>query len=63
MPDFPSFMKKPATRIAPSSQYTQGVEGYVFDGADGSQDAAGLPFLSIPSVTRSVTMRVRESPA
>jgi mannose-6-phosphate isomerase-like protein (cupin superfamily) len=39
MKDFPSFMKQPANRIAVSSQATPGVEGYVFDGADGSQMA------------------------
>jgi quercetin dioxygenase-like cupin family protein len=37
MDDFPEFMKHPANRIASSSQATPGVEGYVFDGADGSQ--------------------------
>jgi quercetin dioxygenase-like cupin family protein len=35
--DFPEFMKHPANRIASSSEATPGVEGYVFDGADGSQ--------------------------
>ncbi|MGD0679000.1 MAG: cupin domain-containing protein [Polyangiaceae bacterium] len=39
MPDFPAFAKNHANRIAASSQYTQDVEGYVFDGADGSQVA------------------------
>lgn len=39
MPDFPSFMKQPQNRIASSSQHTPGVDGYVFDGADGSQMA------------------------
>jgi hypothetical protein len=39
MDDFPAFMKSPANRIATSSQATPGVEGYVFDGADGSQMA------------------------
>jgi len=39
MNDFPEFMKSPANRIATSSQATPGVEGYVFDGADGSQMA------------------------
>ena len=39
MEDFPRFMKHPANRIAPSSQATPGVEGYVFEGADGSQMA------------------------
>jgi quercetin dioxygenase-like cupin family protein len=39
MNDFPEFMKQAANRIATSSQATSGVEGYVFDGADGSQMA------------------------
>jgi mannose-6-phosphate isomerase-like protein (cupin superfamily) len=39
MDDFPEFMKCSANRIATSSQATHGVEGYVFDGADGSQMA------------------------
>jgi mannose-6-phosphate isomerase-like protein (cupin superfamily) len=36
---FPEFMKSPANRIASGDQATPGVEGYVFDGADGSQMA------------------------
>jgi quercetin dioxygenase-like cupin family protein len=39
MDNFPAFMKKPANRIATSNQATPGVEGYVLDGADGSQMA------------------------
>jgi quercetin dioxygenase-like cupin family protein len=39
MKDFPEFMKNTKNRIATSSQSTAGVEGYVFDGADGSQMA------------------------
>ena len=39
MEEFPAFMKNPANRIAPSDQATPGVEGYVFDGVDGSQMA------------------------
>ncbi len=39
MTDFPEFMKRPANSIAPAHQVTPGVEGYVFDGADGSQMA------------------------
>ena len=39
MNDFPEFMKSSANKIATSSQATPGVEGYVFDGADGSQMA------------------------
>jgi len=37
MGDFPTFLKNPSNRIAPSSQHTEDVEGYLFDGADGSQ--------------------------
>jgi quercetin dioxygenase-like cupin family protein len=36
---FPEFMKNPTNRIARSNQATEGVEGYVFDGKDGSQMA------------------------
>jgi len=36
---FPDFMKDPTNRIARPSQATPGVEGYVFDGCDGSQMA------------------------
>ena len=39
MKEFPEFMKHPVNRIATSSQATPGVEGYVFDGADGTQMA------------------------
>ena len=39
MDDFPEFMKHPANRISTTDQATPGVEGYVFDGADGSQMA------------------------
>jgi len=39
MHDFPEFMKHPANRIATTAQATPGVEGYVFDGAEGSQMA------------------------
>jgi mannose-6-phosphate isomerase-like protein (cupin superfamily) len=39
MGDFPQFMKHPANRIAAGEQATPGVEGYIFDGADGSQMA------------------------
>jgi len=39
MTEFPDFMKQPANRIATNRQATPGVEGYVFDGADGSQMA------------------------
>lgn len=39
MDDFPQFMRAAANRIATASQTTPGVEGYVFDGVDGSQMA------------------------
>ena len=39
MKEFPQFMKQPVNRIATGSQATPGVEGYVFEGADGSQMA------------------------
>ena len=39
MKDFPKFMKNHANKIATEAQYTKGIEGYVFDGADGSQMA------------------------
>jgi mannose-6-phosphate isomerase-like protein (cupin superfamily) len=39
MTEFPDFMQHSANRIATTSQATPGVEGYVFDGADGSQMA------------------------
>jgi quercetin dioxygenase-like cupin family protein len=39
MEDFPEFMKCSANKIATSSQSTPGVEGFVFDGVDGSQMA------------------------
>jgi quercetin dioxygenase-like cupin family protein len=39
MDSFPEFMRHPANRIAKTDQATPGVEGYIFDGADGSQMA------------------------
>lgn len=39
MNEFPQFMRHPANRVATTSQATPGVEGYVFDGADGGQMA------------------------
>ena len=39
MDNFPDFMRTPANRIAPNSESTPGVEGYVFEGADGNQMA------------------------
>ena len=39
MDRFPDFMKKPANRISQNSQFSPGIEGYVFEGADGSQMA------------------------
>jgi mannose-6-phosphate isomerase-like protein (cupin superfamily) len=37
MDNFPEFMRQPCNRISSKSQYTPGIEGYVFDGAGGSQ--------------------------
>ncbi|MBI4765290.1 MAG: cupin domain-containing protein [Deltaproteobacteria bacterium] len=39
MDTFPKFMKHPVNRISQETQYTKGIEGYVFDGLDGSQMA------------------------
>jgi len=39
VPGFPAFIRNPLNRIATSSQFTDDIEGYVFDGADGSQVA------------------------
>jgi mannose-6-phosphate isomerase-like protein (cupin superfamily) len=39
MNHFPAFMKHPANRIVTANNATPGVEGYVFDGADGNQMA------------------------
>lgn len=39
MDDFPLFMKNEKNRIDTKSQFTKHIEGYVFDGADGSQMA------------------------
>lgn len=49
MKEFPEFMKQAVNRIATSSQATPGVEGYVFDGADGSQMALGTCSETTPS--------------
>ena len=39
MDEFPAFMRNPENRVRRSSQYTEDIEGCVFDGADGSQVA------------------------
>ena len=39
MAAFPDFMKNPQNRIGSESQNTPGIEGYVFDGVEGSQMA------------------------
>ena len=39
MHQFPNFMKNAANRIASTAQHTENVQGYVFDGADGTQVA------------------------
>jgi hypothetical protein len=53
MDKFPEFMKHPANRIATSNQATSGVEGYVFDGADGSQMAFWTCRETATSATRT----------
>ena len=37
MDDFAKFMKNPINRIHSESHYVKGLEGFVYDGADGSQ--------------------------
>ncbi len=39
MKEFPEFMKNPVNKVDSKSQFTPGIEGYVFDGADESQMA------------------------
>jgi quercetin dioxygenase-like cupin family protein len=39
MQDFPEFMKSPKNRINQSDQHTRDVEGYYYEGTDGSQMA------------------------
>lgn len=39
MEQFPDFMKNSSNKIKQSFQYTKDIEGYVYDGADGSQMA------------------------
>jgi quercetin dioxygenase-like cupin family protein len=39
MNDFPEFMKSPKNIISARSEYSKGIQGYVYDGADGSQMA------------------------
>jgi len=51
MDNFPEFMRHPANRIAKTDQATPGVEGYIFDGADGSQ----MAFWTCRETTASAT--------
>jgi quercetin dioxygenase-like cupin family protein len=37
MDAFPEFLRNPKNRIHAESHYVSGLDGYVFDGADGSQ--------------------------
>jgi quercetin dioxygenase-like cupin family protein len=39
MDEFPEFMRRPANLIRAADRHTPGIEGYVFDGAEGSQVA------------------------
>lgn len=41
MDDFPEFMKRPENAVSSSSQ-SKGVEGWVYDGVDGSQMACWI---------------------
>ena len=53
MDEFPKFMKHPANRIATTNQSTPGIEGYVFDGADGSQMAFWTCSQTAPSTAHA----------
>ncbi len=54
---FPQFMKDPANRIRQSSQATRGVEGYVFDGVNGTQWHFGRALkMRHPPNTLTITM-------
>jgi quercetin dioxygenase-like cupin family protein len=53
MDDFPEFMKHPANRIVTNNTATLGVEGYVFDGADGSQMAFWTCSQTAPSAAHA----------
>ncbi len=53
MNDFPDFMKNPANRIARTDQATLRVEGYVFEGLDGSQMSFWICYRFWPDLTRS----------
>jgi quercetin dioxygenase-like cupin family protein len=37
MNDFPDFIKNPVNRVTTASLFSKSIEGYIFDGADGSQ--------------------------
>ncbi|MDY6857432.1 MAG: hypothetical protein SWO11_22550 [Thermodesulfobacteriota bacterium] len=39
MKEFPDFMKSPLNLMGKGSHYSEGIEGYVFNDADGSQIA------------------------
>jgi quercetin dioxygenase-like cupin family protein len=39
MNEFPEFMRNPKNRVHSASHYVAGLEGFVFDGADGGQIA------------------------
>ena len=53
MNDFPDFMKNKLNRIRQSSQFTKDIEGYVFDGVDGSQMAFWTSFENRKSTEHS----------
>jgi quercetin dioxygenase-like cupin family protein len=37
MGNFPEFIKNPTNRVSAASLFSKAIEGYLFDGADGSQ--------------------------
>ena len=68
MKAFPDFMKNPLNKVDSGSQYTPGIEGYVFDGIDGSQmafrtydqDAESITFSRIRRIYRCRSRPVRD---
>ena len=37
MKEYPEFTKNPVNRVAATSKFSKNIDGYIFDGADGSQ--------------------------
>lgn len=55
MKDFPDFMKKPENLIDKKSQYTDGIEGYVYNGEPA---ASSLPGIFGDQMTQNVRLQV-----